>query len=258
VAGELRAALTRAGATVQELGGSGRTDAGVHALAQVAHLRLQERADPVALRRAVNDVLPPDVHVTALVPAPPTFHARHDALARSYVYQVSRRRTAFGKRFVWWIKRPLDPSAMAAAAAELPGRHDFALLAERASQASSTVVVVEHAEVAVFDDLILFRIVASHFLWKLVRRLTGALVHVGGGELSPQAFAGLLAGRLPAPGVNPAAWTAPPSGLFLEAVLYADSPPLPALQPPVPIRPEPRLPAGSGAPIARSARKTRR
>ena len=173
--------------------------------------------------------------------------ARHDALARSYPNQISRRRTAFGKRFVWWIKRPLDLVAMAAAAAQIPGRHDFALLSERPTEASSTVVVVEHAEVVAFDDLVVFRVVASHFLWKLVRRLVGALVHVGAGELPAPAFTGLLAGRLPAPGVNPAAWTAPPSGLFLEAVLYADSPPLPALRPAVAIRPEPAPPAGAPA-----------
>jgi len=239
VAGELRAALISAGAQVMDLGGSGRTDAGVHALAQVAHARLAQRIEPVAYRRAVNDALPSDMHVTALSPTPAAFHARHDAVARSYLYQISRRRTAFGKRFVWWIKRPLRPEAMAEAAARLPGRHDFALLAERPAEAASTVVVVERAELGIFGDLLVLRVVASHFLWRLVRRLTGALVHVGAGELSVPAFAGLVEGRLPAPGVNPAAWTAPPSGLFLEAVLYPGSPPLPPLQPAVPIRPEP-------------------
>jgi tRNA pseudouridine38-40 synthase len=239
VAGELREALSRAGARVLDLGGAGRTDAGVHALAQVAHARLGEPMDPAALRRAVNDALPADLHVTALSPAPAAFHARHHALARSYVYQISRRRTAFGKRFVWWIKRPLHVPRMADAVALLPGRHDFALLTERAAEQTSTVVVVERAELGTFDDLLVLRVVASHFLWRLVRRLVGALVHVGGGELSVPAFAGLLEGRLPAPGVNPAAWTAPPSGLFLEAVLYADSPPLPPLQPAVAIRAEP-------------------
>ncbi|HET9300810.1 MAG TPA: hypothetical protein VFO11_12755, partial [Candidatus Polarisedimenticolaceae bacterium] len=97
---------------------------------------------------------------------------------------------------------------------------------------------VERAEIGTFGDLLVLRVVASHFLWRLVRRLVGALVHVGAGELSVPAFAGLLEGRLPAPGVNPAAWTAPPSGLFLEAVLYPGSPPLPPLQPAVAIRAE--------------------
>ena len=238
MAGELRAALGRAGARVLDLGGAGRTDAGVHALAQVAHARLAERVEPGALRRAVNDALPSDVHVTALSPASASFHARHDAVARSYVYQISRRRTAFGKRFVWWIKRPLRAEAMAEAAARLPGRHDFALLTERPAEQASTVVVVERAEVGTFGDLLVLRLTASHFLWRLVRRVVGALVHVGAGELSVPAFAGLLEGRLPAPEVNPAAWTAPPSGLFLEAVRYKDSPPLPPLQPAVAIRAE--------------------
>jgi tRNA pseudouridine38-40 synthase len=252
VAGELRRAVEEAGAAVVDLGGAGRTDAGVHALEQTAHLRLERPVEARAFRRAVNDALPADVHVSALAAAAPTFHARHDALARSYLYQIATRRTAFGKRYVWWVKRPLDAGAIARAAALLPGRHDFALLCERPREAASTEVVVEHAEVGAFDELLVIRIVASHFLWRMVRRVIGALVHVGGGELREAAFDGLLEARLPAPGVNPAAWTAPPSGLFLERVLYPDTPPLAALRPAVAIRAEPELPGAESA--ARPAR----
>ena len=94
VAGELKRALSDAGADVAELGGAGRTDAGVHALQQVAHLRLRRAVDPEELRVTVNDRLPADIHVLSLVRAPEKFHARHDAVMRSYLYQVSRRRTA--------------------------------------------------------------------------------------------------------------------------------------------------------------------
>ena len=95
-----------------ELYGSGRTDAGVHALAQVAHLDLYTSATPEQLRRKLNDELPADINIIAVDKVPHRFHARHDAVARSYVYQISRRRTAFGKPFVWWIKEPLDVGAM--------------------------------------------------------------------------------------------------------------------------------------------------
>jgi tRNA pseudouridine38-40 synthase len=242
VAGELRRALQEAmgaGNAIKELGGSGRTDAGVHALAQSAHLRLSRAVDPESLRREVNDRLPADIHVLGLAPAAAGFHARHSALSRSYLYQVSRRRTALAKRYVWWVKRPLDAERMAAAAALLPGRHDFRLFCERPAEQPSTVVVVERAEVAAAGSLILCRLVASHFLWKMVRRVTGALVRAGAGELDLDDLAALLAagparhataGGRPA---RPAEWTAPPSGLFLERVLYAGDPPLGPLTSPI-------------------------
>lgn len=242
VAGELRRALQEAmgeGNAIKELGGSGRTDAGVHALAQTAHLRLARAVEPEGLRREVNDRLPADIHVLALAPAAAGFHARHSALARSYLYQVSRRRTALAKRYVWWVKRPLDAGRMAAAAALLPGRHDFRLFCERPAEQPSTVVVVERAEVAAAGSLILCRLVASHFLWKMVRRVTGALVRAGTGELDLDGFAALLAADPARAAVQagrpqrPAEWTAPPSGLFLERVLYPGDPPLGPLTAPI-------------------------
>ena len=122
VAGELRRAAAEAGGEVIELGGSGRTDAGVHAVRQTAHLRLRKAVELEAFRRAVNDVLPADIHVLSVRPAHDAFHARHDAVSRTYLYQIARRRTAFAKRHVYWVKRSLDVGAMARAAALLEGR----------------------------------------------------------------------------------------------------------------------------------------
>jgi tRNA pseudouridine38-40 synthase len=236
VAGELRRAVQEAGATVKDLGGSGRTDAGVHALAQVAHLRLAGAVDPEPFRRAVNGLLPPDVHVLALTAAPDRFHARHSALSRSYLYQISRRRTALAKRWVWWVKRPLDERRMGEAATLLPGRHDFRLFCERPGEQPSTVVVVDGVELATPGALLVVRLSASHFLWKMVRRVVGALVKVGAGELDCRAFETLLSGKAPAVSAGlPAQWTAPPSGLFLERVLYPGDPPLQPLAPVVPV-----------------------
>ena len=236
VAGELRRAVEEAGGAVKEIGGSGRTDAGVHALAQVAHLRLGKAVDPAPFRRAVNDLLPPDIHVLGMTAVPNQFHARHSAVSRSYLYQISRRRTAFAKRWVWWVKRSLDAGRMAEAASFLVGRHDFRLFCERPAEQPSTIVVVEGVEVVTDGDLILVRLAASHFLWKMVRRVVGTLVQVGGGDLDRSSFLSLLAAEVPRGKKGlPAEWTAPPSGLFLERVLYPGDPPLGPLSPVTPV-----------------------
>jgi tRNA pseudouridine38-40 synthase len=236
VSGELKRAVSEAGGDVVELGGAGRTDAGVHALHQVAHLRLREAVVPAKFRLAINDALPHDVHLLTMRTAPDRFHARHDAVLRSYLYQISRRRTALAKRSVWWIKRPLDVAMIERAAARVPGMHDFSAFCERPQDQDSTRVLVDRAEVAVDGALILLRIAASHFLWKMVRRIVGALVKVGAGELSALDFEALL--RKPVRGLPIAAWTAPASGLFLERVVYAGDPPLPRLTAAVPVAAE--------------------
>jgi tRNA pseudouridine38-40 synthase len=254
VAGELRRALEAAAGGALELGGAGRTDAGVHALGQVAHLRALRPLDPERLLAATNEALPPDIHLLALEPAARAFHARHDAVSRVYLYQLSRRRTALGKRFVWWVKRPLAVEPMRAALAAVVGRHDFARFAERAPAGAEagTVVVVERAELAEAGDLVLVRIAASHFLWKMVRRLVGALAEVGAGALAPEQFAALVAGEAAAAELQPAARTAPPSGLFLERVIYAGEADLAPLAPAVPVAAPPRAArAGASRPAPR-------
>lgn len=234
VGGELRAAIEGAIGERVELGGAGRTDAGVHALAQEAHLKLEVPLVPERFVPAVNDRLPPDIQLLSCVAASPRFHARHDARSRSYVYQISLRRTALAKRFVWWIRRPLDVERMSAAAGSLVGRHDFARFSEKAEEQSSTIVVVEAVEVVREGELVLVRVAASHFLWKMVRRLVGTLVAIGAGEIDADELARLLDPRAQ-PGFLPAAHTAPPSGLFLERVIYDGDPALGVLRAPVPV-----------------------
>jgi tRNA pseudouridine38-40 synthase len=238
VAGELRRALEAAVGERFELGGAGRTDAGVHALEQVAHLRTRQRlADLAGLSAAVAERLPADIHLQRVEPAPARFHARHDAELRSYLYQVSRRRTALAKRFVWWVRRPLDAAAMAGAAQLVVGGHDFAAFCEKPQAQTSTRVVVGAVEVAEAGDLVLVRVVASHFLWKMVRRLVGALVEVGAGALGARELAALIEGGPGEAAFRPAEHTAPPSGLFLERVVYAGDPPVGPLAPAVPVGP---------------------
>src|SRR5437868_12446437 len=123
VQGELdRAVRTVTGRKDFELYGSGRTDAGVHALAQVAHLDVSSSLPPDSLRRRINDELPADINVLSAEIVPHRFHARHDAVARRYLYQVARRRTAFAKAYVWWVKEPLDLVRMREAAQAFVGK----------------------------------------------------------------------------------------------------------------------------------------
>ncbi|MBL8216691.1 MAG: tRNA pseudouridine(38-40) synthase TruA [Bryobacterales bacterium] len=223
IMGELRKAAEPLFQAPVDLQGAGRTDAGVHALGQVAHLRVKSRAkfSTDAIRRALNDALPAEIAVLAVEDAGPRFHARHDAVSRSYIYQISTRKNAFAKRHVWWIKEALDLQAMTDAAKLIEGRHDFDCFraADPSKPGESTIVVVNHAALEEHEDLILFRIEASHFLWRMVRRLVGVLVKVGRHELTTQQFGGLLEGECD-PKWKISEWTAPASGLFLERIAY--------------------------------------
>ena len=221
VQGEIDRAIREATRVKQfELYGSGRTDAGVHALAQVAHLDIDSTVPAETLRRRVNDALPSDINILRLERVRHRFHARHDAVARSYLYQIARRRTAFAKAFVWWVKEELDAAAMRHAAAAFVGMHDFRTFSDDDPEHKSTQVLVESFDVHEDGDLLVVHIEASHFLWKMVRRLVGILVEVGRGALSIDAAVGLLTETSPLP----ARVTAPASGLFLERVYYKDDP----------------------------------
>ncbi|HUK33488.1 MAG TPA: tRNA pseudouridine(38-40) synthase TruA [Vicinamibacterales bacterium] len=202
-----------------ELYGSGRTDAGVHALAQIAHLDVVTALPPDTLTRRLNEELPSDINVLGAVGVPHRFHARHDAVGRRYLYQIARRRTAFAKSFVWWVKDDLDLMQMREAASAFVGFKDFETFAESDGQEPrdrSTHVLVERLDVVDSGDLVLVAIEGSHFLWKMVRRVVGVLVEVGRGELESAAAARLLTASTG----DPARLTAPASGLFLERVYY--------------------------------------
>jgi tRNA pseudouridine38-40 synthase len=224
VQGELRKALENVFGERLEIVGAGRTDGGVHALNQVAHVRSRHPRAPANVLNHINDQLPSDINLRSIVQTAPEFHARHDAVERFYLYQIATRRRAFTKPFVWWIKDQLDVPAMQNAVRALPGRHDFASFCEKGGDPSSTLVEVTCTELSVHGELILFRIGASHYLWKMVRRIVGVLVEVGRGNLAKEDVAQFLVDKTSAV----AQWTAPPSGLFLECVRYrGESPPDP-------------------------------
>ena len=207
-----------------ELYGSGRTDAGVHASGQIAHLDVATPLPPETLRRRLNDELPADINILRAEQVPHRFHARHDAIARRYLYQIARRRTAFAKAYVWWVKDPIDAARMRAAGQAFVGMRNFQSFAAKDDDEGSpgqtdrsTLVLIDRLTVVESGDLVLIGIEGSHFLWKMVRRIVGVLVETGRGALDPGAAAAFLRESSDAP----AKLTAPPSGLFLDRVYYA-------------------------------------
>jgi len=233
VAGELSSAIGKVlDSTEFELYGAGRTDAGVHALCQVAHLEAKTMLAPEILRRKINDELPADVNILEIEKASPKFHARHDAIARSYLYQISRRRTAFGKKMVWWIKDQLDVNKMKATADLYVGMKDFQSFTADDPEEKSTKVHIEKIEIREHGDLILIRFLGSHFLWKMIRQIVGVIAEVGRGKLTVEQARSFLVRRSD----QPATLTTPPSGLFLERIYYPQDNKLEGLEPVLPIR----------------------
>jgi tRNA pseudouridine38-40 synthase len=235
IQGEIdRAVRTVTGRHDFELYGSGRTDAGVHASAQVAHLDVPTRLPPAFLRRALNDELPADINILDVQVVPHRFHARHAAVARRYLYQIAIRRTAFAKPFVWWVKEPLDIQAMRDAARQFVGMRDFQSFAatdDGDSMERSTLVLIDRLDLVETGDLVLVVVEGSHFLWKMVRRIVGVLVEIGRGALSVGDAATLLTGK----STLPARLTAPASGLFLDRVYYDGDERCPDVRPATPL-----------------------
>jgi tRNA pseudouridine38-40 synthase len=217
VQGTLIAAAERVLGHKVDIQGSGRTDAGVHALAQAAHLEAPRKLNPRAAMERINDELPASINILSMEEAGAGFHARHHAKGRSYIYLVSRRRTAFAKRFVWWVREPLDVRLMKEVMRLFRGFHDFSSFADkRREKGASPLVQIDSTALEQFGDIILFRFIGSHFLWRMVRRMVGVAVEAGRGKLSVRDIAAMLREYSEVP----AGLTAPASGLFLEQVLY--------------------------------------
>ncbi|WP_019014743.1 tRNA pseudouridine(38-40) synthase TruA [Elioraea tepidiphila] len=202
---------------------AGRTDAGVHAEAQVAHLDLAREIDPRRLREAVNFHLGTHrVSVVQAARAPDDFHARFSAIGRAYRYDIldRRARPALLAGRVWHVKRRLDAGAMQAAAALLVGRHDFTSFRAAACQAASPVKTLDRLDVVREGDLVRVFAEARSFLHHQVRNLVGTLKLVGEGRWTPADVAAALAAR----DRSAAGPTAPPEGLTLTAVRYPADP----------------------------------
>ena len=242
IQGELQAALGRITGESPLPQGSGRTDAGVHALGQVASCALEAPIPPGNLVRALNRTLPPSIRILETIKAPAAFHARHSAVAKTYEYRVFREAICppFLDRYVLACSWPMDLEAMQKAARHFEGEHDFLSLAatdpDLASRADSGlepgakagVITIPKTTVrTIFSsgwerqrngdgELLVYRVRGSGFLHHMVRNLVGTMLDVGRGRLSADAMPEILAAQARAA----AGPTAPARGLFLHSVEY--------------------------------------
>jgi tRNA pseudouridine38-40 synthase len=213
--------------------GAGRTDAGVHALGQVASVRTRAAHDVATLQRALNAVLPADVRILSIADAPPSFHARFDAVSKTYEYRIVNAPyvSAFLHRYAWHVPGRLDVEAMRAGAAVLLGRHDFAAFQSSGGDASSTertILAIDLQSKCVNERPgsdpgrathlpLVLRVTGDGFLRHMVRTIAGTLVDVGLRRWPPSEVAEILASG----DRTRAGRAAPPCGLFLIEVSYS-------------------------------------
>lgn len=225
IQGLVEQALSRFEGAAVDVHGAGRTDAGVHALGQVASATVQCGHDTGALRRGLNATLPQDVRVLMLEDEAPGFHARFSARAKTYRYRIQHSPVAspFDRAFSWHLPEPLDVEAMRAAAAAVIGTHDFAAFRSVGGEVETTVRTITRSALAVDagsairgEPVLVYEVAADGFLRHMVRAIVGTLVEIGRGWREPDSIPALLAGKAR----GDAGATAPPHGLFLVRVDY--------------------------------------
>ena len=219
IQGTLEEKLRRLTGEPIQLFGSGRTDSGVHALAQVAHFKTQSQMDIGSIQRALNSLLPPEIVIQKIEEVDEGFHARRHSKSKVYEYRILNRslRSAFHLGYVWHIPQKLDLMEMKKATTHLIGEHDFSAFRTMGSPTRTTVRRVVRAEwKRGRDGLIRFEIEANGFLKQMVRSIIGTLVEIGKGRLDAAAFRKILDSK----DRKKAGPTAPAQGLFLKEVKY--------------------------------------
>lgn len=202
---------------------AGRTDAGVHATAQVAHVDLERAASIDDLRYRLNRMLPEDIYLSDVRPAESGFHARFRAVRRQYCYELVRGRDPFSARYSWQIDHDLEPDRMRSAAAALIGRHDFTALSKVNPDTPGMICDLQRLEILEEGGRLRFVIESDRFLYGMIRLLVGLLVDVGRGRRPVEEAARVLASR----DRSMQSQAAPASGLFFSRVWYpSDDDPL--------------------------------
>lgn len=228
----LEAALAAVAAEPVRVQGAGRTDAGVHASAQVAHFDVNVERPDSAWVRGANAHLPEGIAVQWACEVAQEFNARFSAMGRSYIYVLYNHavRPALQAKQVGWFHLPLDEAAMQRAANLLLGEQDFSAFRSAECQAKHPVRVMEEARVTRHGPYVVFRFRANAFLHHMVRNLVGSLVYVGKGAHPPEWLGEVLASK----DRGRAAPTFSPAGLYLSGVQYPDAWRLPAFAPMIP------------------------
>lgn len=216
VQGELEGALAKLFGEPTRAVAAGRTDTGVHALGQVVHFRTARHRPPETVHRALNALLPKDIHIKDIAPVPLDFHARFQARWRRYKYLLTTQPSALWRRFAWCPRFDYDFGRLKEAARHLPGRHDFAPFALSGSDVARTVCEVYLARWEEREGLRIFDIVADRFLRGMVRRLVGTLLEIGRGRFGPRAIPAIL----DAHSTEEVGPMVPPQGLTLVEVGY--------------------------------------
>ena len=218
IQGKLQRVLERMTEEEIDLQGSGRTDAGVHAKGQIAHFHTKAVWDVEQIKKYMNEYLPEDIAVLTVEEAAPRFHARLNAVRKTYVYRIWNApvRNVFRRRFTTWIQKPLDLDAMEQAATLLCGTHDYRAFCSLKKFKKSTVRTIEKIEIGKMGQEIRISYTGDGFLYHMVRILTGTLVEVGLGLRKPEEMTEILEGQER----TKAGRLMPPVGLTLESVEY--------------------------------------
>ena len=215
---KLETLLSRLLGETVEVAGSGRTDAGVHAMGQVVSFRCSSKQDCPALLTDIRRYLPEDIGALELQEAAPRFHARLNATGKTYVYRVwnSDAPNVFERKYLYTVTDALDLAAMEAAAAHLIGTHDFMSLCANKRMKKSTVRTIESIRIEKIGGELRFTVTGDGFLYNMVRILVGTLLEVGMGKRNPDSIPALLEAK----DRSKAGYLVPPHGLRLEAVYY--------------------------------------
>ena len=197
---------------------AGRTDAGVHAIGQVANFKTDSGMEDISFLKAFNSILPKDIVVKDAVTVDDNFHSRYYAKSKIYKYCILNNHcpSAFDYRYSWFIRQPLDLEAMKGAAFFLIGTHDFSSFRSSTCEAKTPVRILSRLDIEKRGDMIFFHFEADGFLKQMVRNIVGTLVYVGRGVFEPNAVKKILESK----NRSAAGPTAPPHGLFLVEVKY--------------------------------------